>query len=40
MMALWGDAAHVVEAGDHAGHGIIGMDFVFEIDEAGIFDGV
>jgi hypothetical protein len=33
------DAAHVGKAGDYAGHGIVGMDFVFEIDETFVLLG-
>ena len=30
------DAAHVGEAFDDAGHGVVGVDLVFEVDVAGI----
>jgi hypothetical protein len=32
------DAAHIREAGDNAGHGIVGMNFILQIHEAWVLD--
>lgn len=32
------DATHVGETGDDSGHGVVGVDFVLEIDVAGVAD--